>query len=324
MAVSIAMVPTMAVAAAPSPVHGAAAGVVAAVPTAVRQALWAAKKKPSSSSGGLTPAAAESKREATRAAVAGDVEAERWSAAADATEQAAEELGDPVGFRDAAQHRLAQARKDRDIDAAKAAIETAKVSLDILHYYDAVSSGEVESEWTPIEPSSASSMISEVEGLVSEAEELIAEIEAEEAATGGEGGAAPDAAAKKKKRERGKAKPGTVLIALGAAFSGIGVGGLSLAVAGLVISSSKQKEVEGLTLPDDQARVDELDAEGSRANLLAYVGAGVAVAGLAVGVPLIVVGVMRRKKGDPGASARLRVAPAVARGFGGVALQGRF
>jgi hypothetical protein len=299
----------------------AAAGVVAAVPGAVSQALLLAKKK--KSSGGLTPAQAEPKREAIRAAVADDVKAEKWGDAADTTEKNAAQLGDPLSFRDAAQHRLAQARADRDVDAANAAIETARITLDILHYYDAVASGAVESEWQPIEPSSASSMISEVEAIVEEAEELIEEIEAEAAAGDGAATAAP-AGKTKKKRERKPAKPGTVLIALGAGFSAIGAGGLSLAVAGLVISSSKQKEVEQLTLPDDQAQVDRLDEEGSRANLLAWVGAGVAVAGLAVGVPLIVVGVMRRKKGSPGAAAQLRVAPAVSRSFGGVALHGRF
>lgn len=305
----------------------AAAGMASAVPGAVSQALYMAKKKKSSGGGGgLTPSQAESKREAIRAAVAEDVKAERWEAAADSTESNAAQLGDPLSFRDAAQHRLAQARKDRDIEAANAAIETAKVALDILHYYDAVASGAVESEWQPIDPSQASSMISEVEGVVDEAEELIAEIEAEEA-SGGDGGGGGDGAAgktKKKKRDRGPGKPGTLFIALGSAFTVIGVGGVSLAVAGLVISSSKQKEVEKLMLPQDQDRVDELDAEGSRANKLSYIGAGVAVAGLAVGVPLLVVGVMRRKKGDPGASARVQVTPALSRGFGGVSLQGRF
>jgi hypothetical protein len=332
LAVSISMVPTMAFAGggAGGSVHfhtvPAAAGMASAVPGAVSHALYMAKKKKSSGGGGgLTPASAEGKREAIRAAVAEDVKGERWEQAADSTESNAAQLGDPLSFRDAAQHRLAQARKDRDIEAANAAIETAKVTLDILHYYDAVASGEVESEWLPIDPSQASSMISEVEGIVDEAEELITEIEAEEA-SGGDGGGGEGAAgkSKKKKRDRGPGKPGTLFIALGSAFTVIGVGGVSLAVAGLVISSSKQKEVEGLMLPEDQDRVDELDAEGSRANKLSYIGAGVAVAGLAVGVPLLVVGIMRRKKGNPGASASLRVAPAISRSFGGVSLHGRF
>jgi hypothetical protein len=334
LAVSITMMPTMAVAggtgahgiAAATTVTAGATGVAAAVPGAVTQALLLAKKKKSSSSsGGLTPAAAEPKREAIRAAVADDVKNEKWESAADTTESNAAQLGDPLSYRDAADYRLKQAEAARDIDAANAAIETAQVALDILHYYDAVASGEVESEWQPIEPSSASSMISEVEGIVERAQSLITEIEAEQAAGDGDGGTAtPAGKGKKKKRDKKPGKPGTVLIALGAAFTAIGVGGVSLVVAGTVISSSKQKEVEGLTLPQDQARVDELDEEGSKANNLAYIGAGVAVVGLAVGVPLIVVGVMRRKKGNPGGAAQLRVAPAISRSFGGVSLVGRF
>jgi uncharacterized membrane protein len=336
LAVAISMVPTVAVAGGASPVHGtvtapAAVGVAAAVPGAAHRVLAMAPKKKKKSSGGggggggggLSPAEAEAKREALRAAVAESVTAERYGEAASETKDNAEQLGDPLSFRDAAQHRLAQARKDRDIDAANAAIETARVALDILHYYDAVASGEVESEWLPIDPSSASSMITEVEGLIDEAEELIDEIEAESATDDGGGGATP-AGKSKTKKQRGPAKPGTAFIALGSAFTAIGVGGLSMAVAGLAISSSKQKEVEGLMLPEDQAEVERLDEEGSRANVISYVGAGVAVAGLAVGVSLLVVGIKRRKQGNPGNTARLQVAPAASRGFGGVALHGRF
>src|SRR5690606_14731534 len=104
----------------------------------------------------------------------------------------------------------------------------------------------------------------------------------------------------------------------------VGVGGLSMVAAGTAISARRQKEVEDLMLPMDQAEVDRLDAEGSKANNIAYIGAGVAVAGLAVGIPLLVVGVMRRKKGNPPASASVQVVPAMSRRFGGVALQGRF
>jgi hypothetical protein len=262
LAVSITMVPTMAVAggtgahgiAAATTVTSGATGVAAAVPGVVTQALLLAKKKKSSSSGGLTPAAAEPKREAIRAAVADDVKNEKWEAAADTTQSNAAQLGDPLSYRDAADYRLKQAAAARDIDAANAAIETARIALDILHYYDAVASGEVESEWQPIDPSSASSMISEVEGIVERAETLITEIEAEQAAGDGGGGAAAPAGKTKKKRDKKPAKPGTVLIALGAAFTAIGVGGVSLVIAGTVISASKQKEVEGLTLPQDQTR----------------------------------------------------------------------
>lgn len=300
-------------------------GVAAAVPGAVAQALVLAKKKKkkrSKPSGGLTPADAEPKREAIRAAVAEDVEAERWKEAADETESNAALLGDPLTFKDAAGYRLEQAKVDRDIEAANAAIETANVALDILYYYDAVDEGTVESEWRPIEPASASSLVFEVQEIVEEAQTLIEEIEAEQEADESGDGAATPAGKTKKKRTK---KPGLALIALGSGFSAVGVAGLSMVIAGTVISTGKQKDVEGLTLPEDQVEVDRLDEEGNRANRIAYIGAGVAAVGLAVGVPLIVVGVMRRKKaGGSSDSAQLRVAPAVSRGFGGVALHGRF
>lgn len=326
LAVSLAMVPGMAVASGASASGGSTApstGFAAAVPGAWTQALVVAKKKKKTRAkpaGTLTPEAAEPKREAIRSAVEGKVSSEDWEGAADETEENAILLGDPITYQEAAEFRYQQAQADRDIAAANEAIEMATVALDILHFYEDVSAGEAVSEWQPIAPEAAGSFVSDTESIIERSEELIAEIEAEQESS--DGGTAAPAAKKKRKREK---KPGIALIAIGSAFSAIGAGGLSMVAAGTVISTQKQKEVESLTLPDDQAEVDRLDEEGSRANLIAYVGAGVAVAGLAVGVPLIVVGVMKRKKaGNPPASAKVRVVPAVSRSFGGVALQGRF
>ncbi|MCA9655542.1 MAG: hypothetical protein H6712_21095 [Myxococcales bacterium] len=324
LAVSLAMVPGAALASGSSATGGViasptGAGFAGAVPGAL---LLAKKKKKSTKapSGTLTPEAAEPKREAIRAAVSSDVTAENWKAAADETESNAILLGDPITYQEAAEYRYNQAKADRDIDAANDAIEMARVALDIMHFYESVAADEAYSEWQPIAPAAAGSYISDAEAIIENAEELIAEIEAEREA-GGDGGPAP---AVKEKRKREK-KPGVALIAIGSAFTAIGAGGLSMVAAGTVISSQKQKEVESLVLPDDQAEVERLDEEGSKANLIAYIGAGVAVAGLAVGVPLIVVGVMKRKKGgSPPAAAKLRVVPAMSRSFGGVTLQGRF
>ena len=66
--------------------------------------------------------------------------------------------------------------------------------------------------------------------------------------------------------------------------------------------------------------IDEFVLPSPLASPLVYTPDG----GRLVGVPLIVVGVMRRKQGNPGSSAQLRVTPAMSRGFGGVALSGRF
>ncbi|MEX1369035.1 MAG: hypothetical protein AB1Z98_38265 [Nannocystaceae bacterium] len=331
LAVSLAMVPGLAQASRAGAERGIEGSLIAApslpsfaaaVPGAWTHAMALAKKKKrkkSKPAGGLSPEAAEPKREAIRAAVAEDVEAENWEAAADETLDNATLLGDPITYQEAAEFRYQQARADRDIDAANDAIEMARVTLDMLHFYEAVAEGEAHSDWRPIEPSMAGSFVSDTQDKIEPAEGLIAEIEAEREA-GGDEVAAPAA---KKKRKRDK-KPGVTFIAVGSAFAAIGAGGLSMVAAGTIISAQRQKEVESLTLPDDQAEVERLDDEGSQANLIAYIGAGVAVAGLAVGVPLIVVGVMRRKNGNPPSSAKLRVVPTMSRSFGGVALHGRF
>lgn len=330
LAVSVSMVPTVAVASGPSAMSGlrttpTGTGVAAATPVAWTQALLWAKKKKKKKKGGLTPEAAQSKRQAIVDAVAGDVESENWEAAADETENNASLLGDPVSYQQAAEYRLRQAEADRDIDAANAAIETATVALDIFHFYDAVDSGDATSQWLVIAPSDASSGISAAEDIISRAESLIEEIEAEQEDDGlGVGGSTDDG--KKKKKKRGKAKPGTILIGVGAGVAALGLGGLGVGIAGIVISGQRQDEVDELMLPEDQARVDELDEEGARANTMGLVGmitGGVLLLG---GVTLVAVGAVRRKKagGGGGETARLRFAPALSRGFGGMTVQGRF
>ncbi len=331
LAVAIAMLPGAAMASGSSAAPGALAmggpGVAAAVPGAWTQALLAKKKKrkkKKSSKGSLTPENASPKRDAIRAAVEADVSAENWAAAASETENNAGLLGDPISYQEAAEYRYKQAEADRDVDAAQQAITDAEIALDILHYYDSVASGDADSTWLPIDPASAGSLIFDVEAVVTRSEELIEEIEAEVEAGGGEGNAAAPGKTKKKRTKRER-KPGTVMIAVGSVASAIGAGGIGLFAAGTVISSQKQKEVEGLTLPDEQDEVTRVDGEGNQANLLAYIGAGVAVAGLGAGIPLIVIGVMRRNKGgDPPASARLQVVPSFSVRHSGLALRGRF
>lgn len=304
----------------------AGTGVAAATPAAWTQALlWAKKKKKKKKgAGGLTPEAAQTKRQAIVDAVASDVEAENWEAAADETENNAALLGDPVSYQQAAEYRLRQAEADRDIDAANTAIATATVALDIFHFYDAVDSGDATSQWLVVAPSDASSGISAAEDIISRAESLIEEIEAEQEDDGlGIGGSTDDG--KKKKKKRGKAKPGTILIGVGAGVAALGLGGLGVGIAGIVISGQRQEEVDGLTLPEDQARVDELDEEGARANTMGVVGMVTGGVLLLGGVALVAVGAIRRKKGGGGGeTARLRVAPALSRGFGGMTVQGRF
>jgi hypothetical protein len=274
----------------------------------------------------LTPETAEPKRQAIRDAAKPMIDSGDYAGAADKLESNAEQLGDPETMLEAAEARLEAAKKDRNVATAEASIETSKRALDILHFYAAVNNGEATSDWLVINPGDASGLIDRADGVVTQAEALIEEIEAENSkkVAAGPGG---DGKKKRKKRERGEKKPGTGMIAAGSIFTVVGVGGVSMVIAGTVISASKQNEVEKF-MPGDP-EVDDLDAAGKRANLIAYIGAGVAVVGVAVGLPLLILGVKKRKAGGgPPATATVRnslvVAPGFAPGTAALSLRGRF
>lgn len=277
---------------------------------------------------GLSPDAADAKREAIRDAAKSDLDAGNYEAAADTLEENAGLLGDPVTMSEAGKARLDQAREERSIEAAEASIVTTTVALDILHFYDAVASGSANSTWLVIDPASAGDMIGDAEAQIEEAEALIEEIEAEQAAAAaGEpvASAKPGKDEKKKKKKRGKMKPGTGFLIGGSVATAVGAAGIGLAMAGLFQSRSAQQEVEDLGGdPSNQPRIDELDEDGARANQMAYIGIGVAAAGLAIGIPLIIVGAKKRKEAGPSSNASVRVAPMVAGRVQGVAFSGRF
>jgi hypothetical protein len=270
----------------------------------------------------LTPEDAETKREAIRSAVADKRETDKV-AAAESMESDAAILGDPVTMMEAGQLRLEAAKADKDADQARASIETTTVALDILHYYDAVASGSAESEWLVIDPSSASGMIADAEKQVEEAESLIEELEKDDG-----GGKSDDKGKeekkKRKKKDRGKAKPGTGMIVAGSIFTVVGATGAALAIVGLAQSQKAQKDVEKLGGdPMNQPMIDELDEKGGRANRMAYIGLGLAVGGLAIGIPLLAVGVKKRKEAGPSSNA-LRIAPMMVGPTKGVVFTGRF
>jgi hypothetical protein len=275
----------------------------------------------------MTPDSAEPKRQAIRDAAKPSLDSGDFAGAADKLESNAEQLGDPVTMLEAGEARLEAAKKDRNIATAEASIETSKRALDMLHFYAAVNNGEATSDWLVIEPGDASGLIERGDGVVSQAETLIDEIEAENASKVA-AGSAEEGKKKRKKRERGDAKPGTGMIAAGSIFTAVGVGGVSMVIAGTVISASKQNEVEKF-MPGDP-EVDDLDAAGKRANLIAYIGAGVAVAGIAIGLPLLILGVKKRKQAGsaPPSTASVRrslvVAPTFAPGAAALSLRGRF
>ncbi|MEM6291553.1 MAG: hypothetical protein AAGA54_09820 [Myxococcota bacterium] len=228
-------------------------------------------------------------------------------------------------MKESGEVRLEIAREERSIEQAEACIEVTMVAVDIAAFYEAVNAGEASSTWLVIDPASASTLRAEAEAQIEEAEALIEEIEAEQAAAEDGPVAVASDSKKKKKKKRGKAKPGTGMLIGGSVATAIGAGGAGLAIAGLMLSQNAQSEVETLGgNPENQARIDELDEEGARANLYGWVGTGVAVAGLAIGIPLIIVGAKKRKAAGPSSNASVHVAPLVAGRVQGVALSGRF
>lgn len=287
------------------------------------------KRRGGGSSGGLSPEAAGAKRDAVRDSVSAAVAAEDYAAVSEGLEEGATQLGDPVTMLEAGEARLKYAEQERSIDEAERSIEITHKALDIAHFYRAVARDEARTRWMVIKPTSAQGLIMKGEEQVSAAEQLIAEIEAEqtgepsEAVAASEGGE-PAKASKKKKKQRGKAKRGTGLLAGGAVLTVVGVGGAALGVSGLVISSSRQNEVEGLDPTVDGEQIQTLDDEGQQANLLGWIGLGVGVGALAAGLPMMIIGIKRRKEAGPSASAQLQVMPSFARDHSGLVVSGRF
>ena len=274
----------------------------------------------------ISPENAGEKRDAIREAAAKHEKKEAWDKQADSLESDALILGDPITLLESVDARLKYAEAEGDVEACEKAIETTYIALDILHFYDAVSTDSVRSRWLVIDPDLASDLIGDAEAKITEAEELIELIEnPPEEDEGGAVAAGPKKKAKREKKKRGPLKPGTGLIAGGAAAAAVGVAGLGVGFAGLATGASKQREVEDLMVPEQQDEVDKLDEEGKRANTMGIVGLAVGGGALAVGTALIVVGVLKRKKaGNVPASANVRVAPVFAGHTNGVAVQGRF
>ncbi len=275
----------------------------------------------------ISPETAGEKRDAIRSAASKFEKKEDWEGMADALESDAKLIGDPITLMESADARMKAAVAEGDTDMCERAKETTYIALDILHFYDAVSTGGAKSRWKVIDPDLASGLISDAESQIGQADECVDEIE--NAAVEEEDGAvaAGPAKSKKKKKDkkkRGPAKPGTVLIGVGAGVATLGLAGLGVGFAGLATSISKQKEVETKVVPDEQDEVDQLDEEGKRANLMGIVGLVAGGVLLVGGGALIAVGAIKRKKAGAGAgSARLQISPMIGR-TKGVALQGRF
>lgn len=280
----------------------------------------------------LTPEGAEPKRQAIRDSVQGARDAGDLDRVADGLEKNGADLGDPIIFLEAGEARLEHAKKERDAEAAAKGIEDTRIALDILQLFAEVEAGTATTDWIVIAPADSTALISRAEEQIDTGESLLQEIEAEKAAAAQANAGKGDKEKKKrKKRNKGEprdSKPGTGMIAAGSVFIVAGVAGVSMVIAGTTLSAKQQKIVEKHMVTDPQ--IDSIDAAGNRANMIAYVGAGLAVAGIAVGLPLLIVGAKKRKNGKapPSTAARLRqelvVSPTFGRGGSGIALRGRF
>lgn len=264
---------------------------------------------------GLNPEQAEQRRSEVESEVEGLVAAE----AVEKLRTEAEALGDPVLFLDASELLREHAEAEANEDLAREAAALADVARDIASYltderrFDAT-------DWRPVTREQALELVDQAERAAEQARELAATIVAEREAAQANASEV-EAPVEKPRRER---KPGTGLIAGGAAMLTIGVGGVAMIGAGLAMGSARQREAESLVLPAEQLRLDELDRQGAQANLISYIGIAVAGVGLATGVALVVVGVKKRKQAGSSESASLRAAPWFDSDGAGLSVGGRF
>lgn len=260
---------------------------------------------------GITPEQARERRDE----VQGEASSLAAAAAVELLRREAEEQGDPELFLSASERLRQQAEAEHDETLARDAAELAAIARDIALYL-ADERRFAATDWQIVTRERASELADEAEQAMTNASELADAIVAAKAAES----AAPAPVDEAPQRER---KPGTGLIAGGAAALTLGVGGLAMIGAGVGIGAGAQKEAESLALPAEQARLDELDRKGAQANLISYVGIAVAGVGLATGIALIVVGTKKRGESDD-ARASLRATPWFGRESAGLAIGGRF
>lgn len=276
------------------------------------------------SSGAITIEAAEAARDEAREEVADAREREDWNGVAEKLRDAAEELGDPVLMLESADARYSLAAEARSVEEAQKSIETARVALDILYFYQDVANGEAETRWLVVDPDRARELIDEADERIAAAQSLIEELEASPSRGSGDGTKGKSKVKDKPdKAKSAKGKAGTGLIATGATFTAIGIVGIGVMLGGVVTSASRQRRVEQLDPAMDQDEIQDLDAAGRRANFVGIAGGIIAGVGLVVGIPCLAVGVKRRNAG-PSASARVRLMPELSRTRAGLVLTASF
>lgn len=125
-------------------------------------------------------------------------------------------------------------------------------------------------------------------------------------------------------------KRNKAMVGAGAGLTALGVGGVGLFVAGLIMAGSADSTVSGLPLEDDIAEREAAISRGRAGNGLMVTGVIAGGVLLAAGVPLLAVGLSAEKKrkqrrADAGLEARLdRVGPLWIEGGAGLSFGGRF
>ncbi len=270
--------------------------------------------------GKLSASDAASARKSVQDKAKGLLSADDPDGAAELLAEEADKKADPILYIDAAQAYKAAGVKNKSRVDLENGMEKARVGLDILYF---LQDPRVDPDWQPVEPGDVSSEISRGEKAIESLEKAVEDL----ANKKDEPAPAPEEDEKRKKAP----KDGRGLIATGAAFTVLGVAGLGMLGAGLAISSSAQKHVDGLNPSDPMFpdQVAEDDKKGKLGNTLVYAGIPIAAVGLATGIALLVVGVKKRKRyreanGGGDSSASIQVYPVTGRGYAGLSLSGRF
>lgn len=222
------------------------------------------------------------------------------------------ELRDPVLIVASAEQLRDLADRDRSIAAAQSALERLTVAFDMLYY---LRDSSTSANWQPITAEQVETVLARADRVSTDAQALITAIEEEAAAAA----ATPEPV---EKTRRGKAKPGTILIASGAGLLVLGLGGAGLGAGGLSIGAAAQQKVEDPLVYEQEHRAAE--ERGRQGNVLAGVGFAIAGVGIIAGAALITVGVKKRKAaGSSGQQAMVPV-PVWLSGGAGLGMAGRF
>ena len=132
-----------------------------------------------------------------------------------------------------------------------------------------------------------------------------------------------EAAAEEDQRQSEKTlEPGQGMIVTGAVLTGLGVAGLGVMVTGMVIGNGAN-DIDDIPTNDLNAREARFD-RGRMGNALALAGGLGGAVLVGTGVALLAVGVKKKRAAGEEEKPEVSVVPALAPGFAGVGLSGRF